>query len=59
MSTIPETLYEPTLVMRSQLGDEAAFEGLLELHGPRLLDVSKRIHCGKESFKKAWKGKTT
>jgi len=45
--------------MRSQLGDEAAFEGLLELHGPRLLDVSKRIHCGKESFKKAWKGKTT
>jgi RNA polymerase sigma-70 factor (ECF subfamily) len=37
MSTISETLYEQTLVIRSQLGDEAAFEQLLELHGPRLL----------------------
>ena len=37
MSTTPETLYEQTLVLRSQLGDEAAFEELLELHGPRLL----------------------
>lgn len=30
-----ETLYEQTFVLRSQLGDEAAFEELLELHGPR------------------------
>ena len=28
MSATPETLYEQTLVLRSQLGDEAAFEEL-------------------------------
>ena len=43
MSTTPETLYEQTLVIRSQLGDEAAFEGLLELHGPRLLQFAQRM----------------
>jgi RNA polymerase sigma-70 factor (ECF subfamily) len=41
MSTISETLYEQTLVIRSQLGDEAAFEQLLELHGPRLREAAK------------------
>jgi RNA polymerase sigma-70 factor (ECF subfamily) len=43
MSATPETLYEQTLVIRSQLGDEAAFEELLELHGPRLLLFTQRM----------------
>jgi RNA polymerase sigma-70 factor (ECF subfamily) len=43
MSATPETLYEQTLVLRSQLGDEAAFEELLELHGPRLLLFAQRM----------------
>ena len=43
MPAIPETLYEQTLVIRSQLGDEAAFEELLGLHGPRLLLFTQRI----------------
>ena len=43
MSATPETLYEQTLVLRSQLGDEAAFEELLTLHGPRLLLFTQRM----------------
>ena len=43
MSATPETLYEQTLVIRSQLGDEAAFEELLESHGPRLLLFAQRM----------------
>jgi len=43
MSATPETLYEQTLVLRSQLGDEAAFEELLALHGPRLLLFTQRM----------------
>jgi RNA polymerase sigma-70 factor (ECF subfamily) len=43
MSATPQTLYEQTLVLRSQLGDEAAFEELLELHGPRLLLFAQRM----------------
>ncbi len=43
MSTNPETLYEQTLVIRSQLGDEAAFAELLGLHGPRLLLFAQRM----------------
>jgi RNA polymerase sigma-70 factor (ECF subfamily) len=43
MAATPETLYEQTLVIRSQLGDEAAFEELLELHGPRLLLFAQRM----------------
>ncbi len=43
MSATPEALYEQTLVIRSQLGDEAAFEELLELHGPRLLLFAQRM----------------
>ena len=36
MAASPEQLYEQTLILRSQLGDEAAFRELLTLHGPRL-----------------------
>jgi len=43
MSVTPETLYEQTLVLRSQVGDEAAFEELLERHGPRLLLFTQRM----------------
>jgi RNA polymerase sigma-70 factor (ECF subfamily) len=43
MSATPETLYEQTLVLRSQLGDEAAFAELLERHGPRLLLFTQRM----------------
>lgn len=43
MPATPETLYEQTLVIRSQLGDEVAFEELLELHGPRLLLFAQRM----------------
>ena len=37
MPASPEQLYEQTLVIRSQIGDESAFADLLKLHGPRLL----------------------
>lgn len=37
MTVSPEQLYEQTLVLRSQIGDEAAFAELLNLYGPRLL----------------------
>jgi RNA polymerase sigma-70 factor (ECF subfamily) len=43
MSATSEALYEQMLVIRSQLGDEAAFEELLELHGPRLLLFAQRM----------------
>ena len=42
MFATPETLYEQTLVIRSQLADDAAFEELLELYGPRLLLFTQR-----------------
>lgn len=37
MAVSPEQLYEQTLVLRSQIGDEVAFAELLNLHGLRLL----------------------
>ena len=43
MSATPQSLYEQTLVIRSQLGDEAAFAELLELHAPRLLLFAQRM----------------
>ena len=43
MPATPETLYEQTLVLRSQLGDEAAFAELLELYGPQLLLFTQRM----------------
>jgi RNA polymerase sigma-70 factor, ECF subfamily len=43
MAETPEALYEQTLVIRSQLGDEAAFEELLHRHGPRLLLFTQRM----------------
>src|ERR1044071_4221565 len=43
MAATPESLYEQTLVIRSQLGDEAAFEELLARHGPRLLLFTQRM----------------
>jgi len=43
MAATPESLYEQTLVLRSQLGDEVAFEELLELHAPRLMLFAQRM----------------
>jgi RNA polymerase sigma-70 factor (ECF subfamily) len=43
MPATPESLYEQTLVLRSQLGDEAAFTELLKLHGPRILLFVRRM----------------
>ncbi len=43
MASALESLYERTLVIRSQLGDEAAFEELLHRHGPRLLLFTQRM----------------
>ena len=43
VSAIPQQLYEQTLVLRSQIGDEAAFRELLELHGPHLLRYTRKM----------------
>ncbi len=43
MRVKPEQLFEQTLVVRSQLGDEEAFNELLRLHGPRLLRFAQRM----------------
>lgn len=43
MAVSPEQLYEQTLVLRSQIGDEAAFSELLNLYGPRLLLFTQRM----------------
>ena len=43
MAASPEQLYEQTLILRSQLGDEAAFRELLNLHGPRLWSFTQRM----------------
>lgn len=39
----PSHILEQTLVLRSQLGDEAAFEQLLNLHRVRLLSFTRRL----------------
>lgn len=39
----PATIYEQTLVVRSQIGDEAAFEELLRAYGPRLLQFTRKM----------------
>jgi RNA polymerase sigma-70 factor (ECF subfamily) len=43
MDVTSEQLYEQTLVLRSQIGDEAAFAELLGLYGPRLLLFTQRM----------------
>ena len=43
MAVTPEQLFEQTLVVRSQIGDEAAFAELLTRHGPRLLCFTQRM----------------
>ena len=43
MPVTPEALYEQTLVVRSQIGDETAFQELLKLYGPRLLLFTQRM----------------
>jgi RNA polymerase sigma-70 factor, ECF subfamily len=43
MPVTPDSLYEQTLVVRSQIGDEPAFQELLGLYGPRLLAFTRRM----------------
>lgn len=43
VSVSAQQLYEQTLVLRSQIGDEAAFEELLALHGPHLLLFTRKM----------------
>jgi len=43
IAVTPEQLYEQTLVLRSQIGDEAAFSELVALHGPALLRFTERM----------------
>lgn len=43
MSANPQDIYEQTLVLRCQIGDEGAFRELLELHGPRLLNYTRKM----------------
>lgn len=46
MPDLPPPLFEQTLVVRTQLGDEAAFAELLALEGPRLLLFLRRMTLG-------------
>ena len=46
MSITAHHLYEQTLVVRTQLGDEAAFRELLALYSPRLLAFTRRMMSG-------------
>jgi len=43
VSSITQQLYEQTLVLRSQIGDEAAFRELLTLYGPHLLRFTRKM----------------
>ena len=43
VSANTQQLYEQTLVIRSQIGDELAFEELLRLYGPRLLLFTRKM----------------
>ena len=43
MAVTAQHLYEQTLVVRSQLGDAAAFRELLGLHSPRLLSFVRKL----------------
>src|SRR4051812_32855496 len=43
MPITPQSIYEQTLVIRSQLGDHLAFQELLCLYSPRLLSFTRRM----------------
>ncbi len=43
VSSNTQQIYEQTLVLRSQLGDETAFAELLTLHGPHLLQFTRSM----------------
>jgi RNA polymerase sigma-70 factor (ECF subfamily) len=43
LSANTQQLYEQTLVVRSQIGDEAAFEELLALYGPHFLRFTRKM----------------
>jgi RNA polymerase sigma-70 factor (ECF subfamily) len=43
VSITPQHLYEQTLVVRSQIGDETAFQELLAVYSPRLLFFTRKM----------------
>jgi len=43
VSANTQSIYEQTLVLRSQIGDEAAFEELLRLYAPHLLRFTRKM----------------
>jgi RNA polymerase sigma-70 factor (ECF subfamily) len=43
VSSNTQQLYEQTLVLRSQIGDEPAFHELLSIHGPHLLLFTRKM----------------
>jgi RNA polymerase sigma-70 factor (ECF subfamily) len=43
VSATRQQLYEQMLVLRSQIGDEAAFQELLALYGPQLLRFTRKM----------------
>lgn len=43
MAATPEQIYQKTLVLRAQLGDEQAFNELFSLYGPRLLQFARKL----------------
>jgi RNA polymerase sigma-70 factor, ECF subfamily len=52
MAVTAQHLYEQTLIVRSQLGDPAAFRELMTMHSPRLNAFVRKLmvpQCGRES----------
>jgi len=59
VSANTQQLYEQTLVLRSQIGDELAFEELLKLYGPNLLLFTRKMmqtspHLAEDAVQEIW-----
>ena len=59
MSANTQQLYEQTLVIRSQIGDELAFQELLTLYGPHLLRFTRKMmptspHLAEDVTQEIW-----
>jgi RNA polymerase sigma-70 factor (ECF subfamily) len=59
VSTNTQQLYEQTLVIRSQIGDELAFQELLTLYGPHLLRFTRKMmqtspHLAEDVTQEIW-----
>ena len=59
MSALTQQIYEQTLVIRSQIGDELAFQELLALYGPHLLRFTRKMmqsspHLAEDVTQEIW-----